>query len=360
MTDQVHPDDAGFLVIVKHVITWRKPILGITLLAIVAAVVFTMPKFYPPEYESVGVFYPTASTSISKALLATDLSGRQDALKFGEEEEAEQLLQILESEIIFEKMLKKYNLMERYRIDEDESYRFTKLTKKFYSRVKFRRNEHMAIEVSVHDEDREIASKMCADIMELMDSVKTEIVKQRANEALEIVADQYKHKEKEIKLLEDSLTALGKLGIINYEEQAASVSDALDKAKADYYASVGNYGKDHKKTLAMAERLADVQNDYDRLGRFGGNWLSIKEGLVLELEQFKLLKEKYEQARVDVERKLTYKFVTNYPHPAEKKSKPIRSLIVAVSAISTFVLSALLFILYEVFNKNKKWLFQSK
>ena len=360
MNDQVHPDDTGFLVIVKHVITWRKPILGITALAILAAVIFTMPKFYPPEFESVGVFYPTASTSISKALLATDLSGRQDALKFGEEEEAEQLLQILESDVIFNKMQVKYNLMERYRIDEDESFRMTKLSKKFYANVKFRRNEHMAIEVSVHDEDRNIAAKMCADIMELMDSVKTEIIKQRAYEALDIVADQYKHKEKEIKLLEDSLTALGKLGIINYEEQAASVSDALDKAKASYYAALGTYGENDKRTTAMAERLKDVQNDYNRLGQYGGNWLSIKEGLVLELEQFKLLKEKYEQARVDVERKLTYKFVTNYPQPAEKKSKPIRSLIVAISAVSTFILIALLFILYEVFRKNKRWLVQSK
>lgn len=360
MNDQVHPDDAGFLALVKHMITWRKPIIGITIVAIIAAVVFTMPQFYPPKFESVGIFYPTASTSISKALLATDLSGRQDALKFGEEEEAEQLLQILESDIIFNKMQEKYNLMERYRIDDDESYRLTKLSKKFYTNVKFRRNEHMAIEVSVQDEDRNVASKMCADIMELMDSVKTEIIKQRANEALQIVGDQYKRKEKEIKLLEDSLTALGKLGIINYEEQAASVSDALDKAKAAYYAAVGEYREGDKHVIAMAKRLEDVQGDYDRLGRYGGNWLSIKEGLVLELEQFKLLKEKYEQARVDVERKLTYKFVTNYPYPAEKKSKPVRSLIVTVSALSTFIFSALLFILYEIFRKNKKWLVQSK
>ena len=147
------------------------------------------------------------------------------------------------------------------------------------------------------------------------------------------------------------------MGIINYEEQAAALSEALDNAKADYYAALSTGSSESSaKVTAMKARLEDVQADYDNLAKNGGAWLSVKEGLVLELEQFKLLKEKFEQAQVDVQRKLTYKYVTNYPTPADRKSKPVRSLIVIVSTFTAFILSALFFILYETFMKHKNWL----
>ncbi|MBI3142366.1 MAG: hypothetical protein HYZ16_06030 [Bacteroidetes bacterium] len=358
MSDTAHREDASFLLLVKHILKWRVPIAGISGLACIMAIVLTMPYFYPPKFESKGIFYPTSSTSISKALLANDLSGQQDALKFGEEEETEQLMQILESDAIANRIVSKYNLLRRYRIAKSTRYRYTDLYKKYFANVHVRRNQHMAIEVSVLDEDPDTAALMCRDIMDLMDSVKTSIFNQRAYDALRIVEGQYKAKEQEIRLLENQLAEFGQKGIINYEEQAASVSDALDKAKADYYASLaaarGNVAD--AKVKVMRERLDDVKADYDNLGKYGGAWLTVKEGLVLELEQFKLLKEKYEQAKVDVEQTLTYKYVTNYPSPAEKKTKPLRSMIVAVGTISAFFISALIFILIEIYRRNKVWL----
>lgn len=355
MSEVVHNEDAGLLLLVKHVIKWRMPIAIVTGLAIVAAVVLTMPSIYPPKFKSTGTFYPASSVSVSKSVLAEDHSGRQDALKFGEEEEAEQLMQILESDVITNTIIAKYDLMNRYRIGNGDA---TDLNRMYFSNVKFNRNEHMAIEVSVLDEDPKIAAKMCADIMELMDSVKTNIVMQRAGQALQIVSDAYFAKQKEITLLEKQLAKFGEMGIINYEEQAAALSEALDKAKGDYYHALGknNGNENAAAVVAMKARLVDVQSDYDNLAQNGGAWLSVKEGLVLELEQFKLLKEKFEQAQVDVSTKLTYKYVTNYPTAADRKSKPVRSLILLASSLAAFILSALFFILYETFMKHKTWL----
>ncbi|MGB0431893.1 MAG: hypothetical protein ACPGLV_15570, partial [Bacteroidia bacterium] len=240
MSEEIHKEDAGLLVIVKHILKWRKPIAIVTVVAIIAAIVLTMPAIYPPKFQSVGVFYPTASTSISKGVLALDLSGRQDALKFGEEEEAEQLLQILESDIITGKIINKYDLMRRYRIKQSDKYKLTNLAKKYYANVSFRRNDHMAIEVSVLDESPDTAALMCNDILSLMDSVKTEVVRQRARDVLSIVEREYNKKQQEITLLENQLAEFGAKGIINYEEQAAAMSEALDKAKSDYYTALGN------------------------------------------------------------------------------------------------------------------------
>lgn len=355
MRELQHKEDAGFLVIVKHIIKWRKPILAITLIAIIGAIVFSMPTFMPPKFKSTVVFYPTSTNSISQSLLAQNPGLKADILAFGEEEEAEQLLQILESDAISSKMIDKYNLMERYEIDQGDEYKNTTLAEEYHSNVNFNRNEHMAIEVSVYDTDPQVAANMANDIVRLMDSAKTYIQKNRAYDALQIVESEYRTKVDEIKAIEDTLEALGKLGVINNVEQAQAITEAFDHARRDYYDAKAR-GVSGRALEAYQERLDEVKRDYQVLARYGGKWQSTKEGLILQREQLERLKEKYSQAKVDAEKELSHKFIINNAVPAEKKAKPVRSLIVIFTAFSSFLLSALLFVLYEIFRKNRDWL----
>lgn len=355
MTELHNRDDAGFLVILKHILKWRKPILIISAVAAIAAVVFSMPYFMTPKFKSTTVFYPASSGSVGKGLFSKDVGQKADILAFGEEEEAEQLLQILESDAISNRIIAKYNLMERYEIEQDDPYKNTNLTLEYYSNVSFKRNEHLAIEVSVYDADPQVAANMANDIADLMDSVKSQIQKERAKEALQIVEDEFKRKELEIKAFEDTLAALGKKGVINNNEQAATITESYDKARTDYYnALAGNPSK--KQLDALGKRLEEAKADYDKLAKYGGKWQSISEGLILEREQFERLKEKYAKAKVDVEREMSSKFTINRATPAEKKAKPIRSLIVMLSVFSAFLLSSLAFVVYEVFKENRDWL----
>jgi hypothetical protein len=59
--------------------------------------------------------------------------------------------------------------------------------------------------------------------------------------------------------------------------------------------------------------------------------------LILELESLSKLRKRFEKAKVDVEKTLPQKFVLTSASPAEKKSYPIRWLIVlVVTAVVTF------------------------
>ncbi|MCB0737799.1 MAG: hypothetical protein KDC92_09825 [Bacteroidetes bacterium] len=350
--------DPGFLILVKHVIRWRKPILIITALAAISAVVFSMPYFMPPKFKSTITFYPTSTNSISKDLLAQDFGQKNDVLAVGEDEEAEQLLQILESDAITNQIIKKYNLMEHYDIDLDDPYKNTLLTRKYRENVNFSRNEHMAIDVEVFDVDPQLAADMANEIARLMDSVKTQIQRLRALDALHIVEGEFKHKEKMIQNIEDTLAALGRMGVINNVEQAQAITEAYDNARTAYYEAKAK-GFTGAKLQAYSDRMADVKKDYETLAKYGGVWQSIKEGLILEREQYERLKEKYSQAKVDAEQSLPHKHVINYATPAEKKAKPVRSLLVVLSTFAAFVLSSLLFVLYESFKANKEWLLNS-
>ena len=56
---------------------------------------------------------------------------------------------------------------------------------------------------------------------------------------------------------------------------------------------------------------------------------------------------KLEQAQADLESDLPHKFVVNAAQPADKKSYPIRWLVVAISGVSALLLALLLIIVKE-------------
>ena len=77
---------------------WRKQLI---IIGVAAAVLSAVVSFMIHEkFKSTVIMFPVQSNSVSKALLTEDVTGKQDILQFGEEEQAEQMLQILSSDEI--------------------------------------------------------------------------------------------------------------------------------------------------------------------------------------------------------------------------------------------------------------------
>ena len=72
---------------------WKKPLALIGVAAILISSIVSL--LIPEKFKSTVIMFPVQSNAISKALLTEDFSGKQDVLQFGEEEQAEQMLQIL-------------------------------------------------------------------------------------------------------------------------------------------------------------------------------------------------------------------------------------------------------------------------
>src|SRR3954468_21201026 len=97
-------------------VRWRKPLSIVLLCTLVAAFIFSGPGFITPKFKSSVIFFPSATNSISKAILDDNSSEKQDILAYGEEEQAEQMLQILNSDEIRSRIISKYDLMKHYDI----------------------------------------------------------------------------------------------------------------------------------------------------------------------------------------------------------------------------------------------------
>jgi LPS O-antigen subunit length determinant protein (WzzB/FepE family) len=315
---------------------WRMPLIVIGLAA--AVISAGVSYLIPERYKSTVIMFPVQSNAIAKALLTEDFSGKQDVLQFGEEEQAEQLLQILHSDEIRSRITEKHGLMKHYRIDPSDPYKNTRLYEKYSENITFKRTEFMSVKIEVLDEDPKLASKIANDIADLLDSTKARMQRDRAEQALAIVETEYRRKQAEVQLMADSMAALNALGMYDYESQSEVTSQqyAIALAKGDQGA-----------IKRLAEHL-------DILSKYGSAYMSIRENLYIQREQLNLLKKKYDEAKIDAEAVLTYRFIVNKAFPAERKSHPVRWLIVAVSTTAALVFGVLMLILFDNIRSLRK------
>lgn len=264
----------------------RKPLLGIPFLAMVVAVAFSGPKFIKPLFESQVILFPSTTNSVSKALLPQSNGyGDEDIFEYGDEQQAEQLLQILNSGEIRDSVIQKFDLMAHYEIDEDTKYRRTKLFKEYASKIEFARTQFMSVEINVMDTDPQIAADIANYISFLVDKTKRRVSKSRAEMGLEIVKNEYHSLQGEIQKMEGKITELRYKGVHDYESQSAVFNEQ--------YAIALAAGAPLSRVKALESRL-------DTLAKYGGKYVAIRDELQLLKEEEVKLKTKFDQAKVDV------------------------------------------------------------
>lgn len=308
---------------------WRKQLIIIGAAAAVLSAIISF--FIPEKFKSTVIMFPVQSNSVSKQLVTEDLTGKLDVLQFGEEEQAEQMLQILSADEIRSRIAQKYHLMEHYKIDPTDKYKNTRLYEAYSENITFKRTEFMSVKIEVMDIDPKIASDIANDIAALLDSTKTRMQRDRAMQAFDIVKAQYELKQKDVQRMTDSLYAINQMGMYDYESQSEVTSEqyAIALAKGDQNA------------------IKRLEEQLKIISKYGSAYMSVRENLYIQREQLNLLKKKYEEMKVDVEQSLSYKFIVNKAFPAERKSYPVRWLIVAVATISSIVLGILALIVLD-------------
>jgi uncharacterized protein involved in exopolysaccharide biosynthesis len=291
---------------------WNKRIIlaAIGFLAGVVSIVISL--MITPMFQSKVIMFPASNASVSKDLLSQNYSGRQNVHGFGEEEQAEQLLQILNSEPIRTRIIEKYNLMEHYEIEADAKYPLTELYSRYRSNINFRLTEYMSVEISVMDRDPDYAANMANDISYLVDTVYNSMKKERAREALRLVEREYKEAAQNLAVLRDSLNL--------FSRQLSSESSR---------------GGDPGSNLLMA------------LSQNGAHYLSMHSLVRAEAQLVSELSLRYKEARLEAEQNLSHKFVVDMAFPSEKKAYPKKSLIVIVSTLASLLFALIVLIIVD-------------
>ena len=310
-----------------------KHLLIVCSVALIASLIISY--CVPERYKSTVVLYPANSTSVSQTL-ATDENTERGLLQFGEKEEVEQMMQMLQSNDIRNRIIEKYNLIEHYRIDPDTKYLYTKLYDKYEDNVKISRTEYTSVKVDVLDESPDTAAMIANDISQLLDTVYARMQRDRAFRAVKIVENAMLEQEALVKNISDSLEKLGQLGVIEVKSQTEMYSEQYAIALAN-----GNTSK-----------VNELKSKLDTLAKYGGAHTMLTAQLKEEVQILTLRRNKFNQANIELEQDLPNAFIVNKAEKAEKKTYPIRWLIVLSSVLSAFLLALMVLAIIEPLKKK--------
>ena len=251
---------------------------------------------------------------------------------------SEQLLEILNSDKVKSKVINKFNLLSHYGINLEETRTPNHdLYELIDENISFKQNKNMAVEISVLDHSPDTAALIAKSILKILDDVFNDIQKERAIQGFEVVKKTYEGLSRDIQIMEDSLTYIMRKGVLDIESQSEVYGEAYAKAISE-----GN-----------AKAIKALEDKLSVLSMYGAQHMSLLERLENERLRLSELKGKFDEARVDAESRIKNYFVVTNPFPAEKKSYPIRWLIVILSVLGTLLSGIVFIFFYEQSQKIK-------
>jgi tyrosine-protein kinase Etk/Wzc len=298
----------------------RKPLIIVTIAAAIVSIAVSL--MLPVYYKATATVFPTRSNSV-------DFQGtaRNSVVEFGDEADAERLLQVLISPEIRDSLTNKYDLYEHYEIDSNESQARFKFQKAYEGNVQFNRTRYNSITIDVFDTDPEVAADMANDIVRLVDTVMNRMIRERSKGPMWAVAHEVELIKTEMSDYSDRIKALSDSGVVGVDARANLNSDILEAKRAGDKALVAEL---EKEKAASAKFGADYDL-YTNLSEF----FSLRYSNILDVND-----QAVQYANTNIQQTIRHSMA----EVPDKKAKPKRMIIVVFSTFAAlfFALATLL------------------
>jgi len=307
----------------------RFPIIIITSIIAVIAVVVSL--LMTPLFKSTAIVFPAATSTVS---FSEQSNANASSMDFGEEEQAEQLVQILQSSRIRDRIVEQYDLMNHYEIDPSDVNKNFKLNKAWQNHISFNRTRYGSIQIDVWDRDPVLAAEMANKIVALIDTVKNKMVQERTLPAFEINQRKKDMLESEKDKILAQLDSLSKLGVVSIEGRA-NLYSAYNQSK-------------NPSDREFFKNQIDVNLEYG--ATFDGLEM-VRDERIVKLTKFE---DAYEQAESDANTLFNHKFVVEPAVVADKKDKPKRATVVLVATFGAFIFLVFIILIRERISELRK------
>ena len=297
---------------------WKWHIIIITVVAAILGAVFSSSTFITPMYKSEAILYPG------------------NVAAYSDETFTEQMLQIMQSNEIMDSMVERFDLMKHYKIDKAYKYWKTALISEYRENVRISRTPYDAVLVKVLDKDPKVAYDMVNEIINLYNGKVRTLHKIKRAETVKMYKRQLEEKQHFIDSLKNRMAEIStNYGVIEYVSQSREVTRGY----------LNNDGGSKKKNDEVNEMKSNVQ-------QYGPEIISLTQMIQSESMAYSQVKLDYEQELRFYNAEMTFSNVISKPFIADKKTYPVRWVVVALCGLAACVLSILL--VYVMEHKNIK------
>lgn len=287
---------------------WKKQLILVFLVTFTLSVIISSSWVIAPKYKSFARVYPSNLKSYS------------------EESYSEQMLQLLESDVIRDKLVKEFNLENHYEIEPDDEHRIDQLYKTYNENVTFNKTKFESVEISVRDISPDTAHKMLNRLIEVYNEQVKIIQDTQLKEAVHTLEGVLKNKEQAMDTLEAQINYLRKkYNLLDYKSQVKNISK-------EYYRLLARPG-------ATTERINKVKKVLDNLTTKGSEFerlVALLEGVRAEYTKIKI---EYDSQFKELAREKQYANVIVKGYRSDKKVYPIRWLIISISVASSMLMA---------------------
>jgi len=294
---------------------WKKHLIIVGVLAIVISSLFSSSLFIQPKFKSTARIYPSFNI-----------------YTYSDESESEQLLEISNSQDIKFKVIEAFNLADEYKINKQDPLYQTYILAEFNDNVGFKKTEYETVEISVLDTDPKRACLMCDSIVSFVNEKINSLHRVKFEEVARSSGIGLKKINHEIDSLEEKLNFLRETyKILDYKSQTEQITKGMVKVLSE-----GKKNTSGAKELEQwMKNLQEKGGEYDLLAKAQKNCISERDSI----------KTAYDRSISNVKNNLVYGHLVQSPVPADKKSYPVRWLIVLVSTFAA-LFAAMLVILF--------------
>ena len=281
--------------------------------AIVFSVVFSSSYFISPKFEAEAVLYPS------------------NLIKYSDESPSEQMLQMFQGNDVRDNIIEKFNLSSHYKLDKSANNYLYSIHKEYRGNITVKKTSFESVVIKVLDTDPKMARDITLELINQLNIKIKKLHKQKSEEILVIRKSQIDNKKQLIGVLENQIKHYSlKYGLLDYVQQSREVT-----------AGYMNMLLENKK----GESMQKVENLYNNIKTEGRHFHDLHHQFNLAREEYGSLLIRYDEAIINVNKNLTYTNVIVEPEIADKKSYPIRWLIVVLSFFTSifFTIVILLF-----------------
>ena len=299
---------------------WKKHLIAVGILAVFFSAIFSSSTFIQPKFKSVARIYPS-----------------NNIYTFSDESESEQLLEIINSQDIKLRVIDAFNLNDVYKINKQDPLYLTYMLAEFNDNVSFKKTEYETIEIQVLDINPQRACTMCDSIIKFLDEKVRSMHSIKYYEVVEIAKKDLNKINSQIDSVSASMDELRKdYRILDYDAQAKEITKGMVKVLVD-----------QKKNTPGGKEIDQWMKN---LSEKGGDFVFLKSQLENLYNQRDSVKQAYDWSLSNAQKKIVYAQPVQKPVPADKKSYPVRWLIVLMSTFAALFCAMLVILMLE----NKK------
>ena len=296
---------------------WKKHFIIVGILAIVLSAFFSSSIFIKPKYKSTARIYPSNNIYV-----------------FSEESQSEQLLEFITSLDIKLRTIDAFKLDEVYKIKRQNHQYLSSILSEFNDNVKFKKTEFETIEIQVLDTDPIRASNMCDSIISFLNEKVRLMHRIKHEEVATIAKNDYAFISHKVDSLEEKLTFLRKeYHILDYRLQAEEITKGMVRVLAQQ----GMNSSGGKELALWLKNLSEKGGEFEILDKEQRKMISQKDSIM----------KVYDQSVSSANKRIIYGQIVQSPIPADKKSSPVRSIIVFISTLSALFVALLVVLFIE-------------